>query len=46
MLTDYEEVAHLRLLDYDGLISLFAEIFQFLEMVEFSKKFEIGRAHV
>ena len=39
MLTDYEEVAHLRLLDFDGLISLFAEIFQYLEMVEFSKKF-------
>ena len=35
MLTDYEEVAHLRLLDFDGLISLFVEIFQYLEMVEF-----------
>ena len=39
MLTDYEEVAHLRLLDFDGLISLFAEIFQYFEMVKFSKKF-------
>ena len=39
MLTDYEEVAHLRLLGFDGLISFFAEIFQYLEMVEFSEKF-------
>ena len=41
MLTDYEEVAHLLLLDFDGLIPLFAEISQFLEMVEISQFFEI-----
>ena len=43
MLTDYdsiyEEVARLRFLDFDGLISLFVEIFQYFEMVGFSRKF-------